>query len=401
MNKKVSLGVCLSLVIIAIAATFAVTMVFSKQMYNGIISNISTRSQSYDAADEISGFISSYYYGSLDDYNNNLGGSVAQGYVNGLNDPYSYYMSASEYADYIYKRDNGVAGIGIETAYDDDTNSFLVAYVYEGSPAYNEGMKSGDVITAVDDVTVTKSNYGKLESKFYGTKLQTVKVEYMRDDVTKTAQLMLGFTIPSVTYKTSDTVAYVRISRFYKNTPSELDTALAIIKNSGIENVIFDVRNTTAGTIKFAAQTIDVIVPNISSGNIAAAVDKSGNKETFTAQNSSYNFRYVVLINSRTSGAAELFACDLRDISQAQLVGTVTAGVGTMQKDFALSDGSAVMLTTALVIPKNGESAVYDKVGVSPTLEVTLLGNDSNILILSESEDNQLTAALSLVTEEQ
>ena len=53
MNKKVSIGVCISLVIIAVSATFAITMVFSKQIYNGIISNISQRSQSFDSADEI------------------------------------------------------------------------------------------------------------------------------------------------------------------------------------------------------------------------------------------------------------------------------------------------------------------------------------------------------------
>ena len=53
MNKKISIGVCISLVVIAAAATFAITMVFSKQIYNGIISNISQRSQSFDSADEI------------------------------------------------------------------------------------------------------------------------------------------------------------------------------------------------------------------------------------------------------------------------------------------------------------------------------------------------------------
>ena len=58
MNKKISLGLCLSMVIIAIAATFAITMVFSKQIYNGIISNISQRSQTYDSAEEINRLIS-------------------------------------------------------------------------------------------------------------------------------------------------------------------------------------------------------------------------------------------------------------------------------------------------------------------------------------------------------
>ena len=102
MNKKISVGFCLSLVITAIAATFAITMVFSKQIYNGIISNISQRSQSFDSAEEINRIISNYFYGNLNEYNNNLGSSIAKGYVNGLNDSNSLYMTAGEYEISVY-----------------------------------------------------------------------------------------------------------------------------------------------------------------------------------------------------------------------------------------------------------------------------------------------------------
>ena len=209
----------------------------------------------------------------------------------------------------------------------------------------------------------------------------------------------MGFTIPSVTGEINGEVGYVRISRFYANTAEELEKVLTEMKEAGVTGVIFDLRNTKEGTIKYAANAIDVVVPNIS-GSIAVARDKNGNdKERFTAQSSHFTMEYVVLMNSGTTGPAELFACNLRDISYAQLVGSTTAGVGTMQEVFTLDDGSAILLTVALVIPKNGEEAVYDKVGVAPTLEVTLMGDDSDLLMIDEEDDNQLQAALNILTQ--
>ncbi len=105
-----------------------------------------------------------------------------------------------------------------------------------------------------------------------------------------------------------------------------------------------------------------------------------------------------VLINEQTSGPAELFACDLRDISQAQLVGTKTAGVGTTQELFALENGGAVLLTVALVEPKNGEMAVYHEKGVEPTTQVSLTtGNEIDVDLLTREQDNQLVTAYNML----
>ncbi len=396
MNKKISFGLCLSLVIIAVASTFAITMVFSKQIYNSIISNISQRSQTYDSAEEINRLISNYFYGDLEEYNNSLGAALAKGYVSVLNDDSSYYMSASEYASYTDKLENGLIGIGIDTIYDYSRGDLVVSYVYEGSSAESEGLEAGDLITAVNNITVTRSNYQKLSAYFTGVRMSLVTIEYQRGDVTSEDTVMNTFNIPTVVYEEVNGIGYVRISGFYKNTENELKSALESLKNSGVENVVFDVRNTSEGTVEYAAKTIDVVVPNIS-GNIAVAKDKTGNViETFSAEYSEFPFAYAVLVNSGTKGPAELFACDLRDIKQAQLIGTATAGVGTMQKIYNLDDGSAISLSVALVIPKNGETAVYDKIGVTPTLEVSSPVDDYNIALVPHEEDTQLTAAINL-----
>lgn len=398
MNKKISLGLCISLIIISITATFATTMAASKQIYSKIMNNISQRSQNYQSVEEISQIVSNYFYGSVSDQNQ-LNASLTEGYVNGLGDSNSMYLDAAEYASYTAMLDGGVTGVGIETAFNYQTGKFIITYVYEGSPAEKAGLKALDVITAIDNTTVTMSNYATLRNLLYGSMLSSVNVEYERDGETKVAETMLGFSIPSVKSNLYGNVGYIKISGFYKNTASEFKAAAEKLIENGAESFVFDVRNVSSGTIDYAAQVIDVIVPAISK-NIAVAKDKNGEvykNKIYTAENSNITLPFAVLINNGTSGPAELFACDMRDISQAQLIGTKTAGVGTMQELFTLSDGGAVLLTVALVEPNGGEAAVYNGVGIEPTVEVTLNSSSYNLELLTTEQDNQLSTALNMM----
>lgn len=404
MNKKISMGLCLSLIIIAVATTFAVTMVFSKQIYNTIISNISQRSQNYQNVEEINQIILNNFYGDRSSFENNLSSAVGEGYVASLNDENSYYMTASEYADYLARLKSGTTGIGIETAYDYTTDQFVITYVYEGSSAESEGLRAGDVITAVGNVTVTRSNYEVFQSLFTGNRMGSVQIEYMRKDVTKVVQPISSFTIPSVTSKDVQGVGYIRISSFYKNTASELKSILNQYKSDGITSVVIDLRNTSEGTIEYAVDAINVILPS-TNGSIATARFADGKEQNFRSEAGGFSMNFAVLINSGTKGPAELFACDMNEQKQAQLIGTTTAGVGTMQEVFTLTDGSAILLTTALIIPLKGEDYIYDSNyldgagGIAPTMEVKLTVDDSNVLILEEEDDLQLMQAVDLLSQ--
>ena len=399
MNKKVSLGICIALIAITAAATFSATMVFSKSIYNKLIGNISQRSQMYSSIDEINQIVNNYFYGSTRN-TNRINASLSEGYVNGLGDSASRYMSAEEYSEYTARLEGGVTGIGIETAYDYQNDKFVITHVYAESPAETAGLIKGDVITAIGNVTVTRKNYSTLSQNLYGSILSSVQVEYERDGETKTVEPLLGFSLPSVIGRAEGNVGYIRINGFYKNTAKEFKAEIDRLITAGVESFVFDVRNTSDGSVDYAAQVIDVIVPAIS-GNIAVAKDKNGEvykNKIYTAEFSSVNKPIAVLVNGATAGPAELFACDLRDISQALIVGTKTAGVGTMQEVFTLENGGAILLTVALVEPKNGADAVYDGKGIEPGVNVTLLSvDDSNISLLTSEQDNQLTTAINLL----
>ena len=232
-----------------------------------------------------------------------------------------------------------------------------------------------------------------------GEKLTNVQVTYTHDGESKTVSVARGYSAQTVYYTTYGDVGYIKITAFYNTTAEQLKDALDYMSKNKVASVIFDVRNNDIGLIPDVVKCIDILVPVATEGNkaIATAVDKDEKViETFTSDSTSSGFAMVVLVNSKTSGAAELFACDLRDFGMAQLVGDKTAGNGTMQKIFELDDGSAIALTVAKILPYKSES--FNGIGIEPDHKVDLTAEQfSRLEMLTPQEDAQLQKALTLL----
>lgn len=397
MNKKISLGLAISLICIFVAVAITITMTVSMSIYNKIIKDVSERSNLYATISEIDDIVRKNYFGQINE--NLLASMTTSGYINGLGDRYSRYMTATEYAEYKEKEKGNDGGIGVIAVYDSKNNNIYVSEVSEGSPAQLQGIEKGDVITAVDSVEVTPKNYEDLIERLSGDKLTTVDVTFTHLDESKTVSVARGYEAQTVFYSVNNGVGYIKIVAFYSNTADQLKTAIKYMESNGVKSVIFDVRNNNSGLIEYAVDCIDLIVPVAIEGNgaIATAVDKDGNTlQTFTSDSSSVNFSMIILVNGNTAGASELFACDLRDFGLAKLVGTKTTGNGTMQKIFELSDGSAVSLTIAKILPYKSEC--YDKIGLTPDYVVELTyEQNSRLEMLTFEEDAQYQKAYEIL----
>lgn len=373
-------------------------MTFSLNIYNGIIKDVADRSNLYSTVSEIDDLVRENYFGELNE--NFLNTMMSDGFVEGIGDRYSYYMTATEYADYLDEDKGNKGGIGIIAVYDSENNNIYVSEVSEDSPAQLQGIKKGDVITAVDSVKVTASNCEELIKKLSGEKLTNVQVTFKSGKTEKTVSVARGYSAQSVYYSVANKVGYIKITAFYSTTPKQLEDALDYMSENSVSSVIFDVRNTSTGLVRNAIDCIDIIAPVATEGTgaLATAVDKEGKTiETFTSDSDSRSLAMSVLVNGNTSGAAELFACDLRDFGIAQLVGTKTAGNGTMQKVFELSDGSAVALTVAKIIPYKSES--FNGVGLEPDHKVELTAEqNARLAMLQLGEDPQYQKAVDLLS---
>lgn len=398
MSKKISLGLAISLIFLAIALTITVTMMVAMGIYNDIIKDVSARSGVYSNISEIDDLIRKNYYGEINE--NLLNTMMSDGYVAGIGDRYSYYMTPDEYARHKEEEKGNKVGIGVIAVYDSKNNNIFVSEVSVGSPAHIQGIEKGDVITAVDGVKVTSSNYSELLQSLEGAKLTNVQVTFTHNGTEKTVSVARGYSAQTVYYSIMNEVGYIKINAFYSTTAKELEDALDYMKKSDVVSVIFDVRNNNTGLISNVVKCIDLIVPVATDGTnaVATAVDKNGNIiETFASDSDSVNFTMIVLVNSNTSGAAELFACDLRDFGLARLVGAKTAGNGTMQKIFELNDGSAVALTVAKILPYKSDS--YNDIGIQPDYVVELSAEqNSRLEMLSFEEDLQYQKAMDIIT---
>lgn len=401
MNKKISLGLALALIFTSIAATVAITMSVTMRTYNSIIKDLPSRSKLYSAVAELDDVVRNNYYGEIND--SLLNSDLSGGYAEGLGDKYSYYMTASEYAVYKDEMDGRKIGVGIIAFFNPNDTAIYVAEVSENSPAAISGLQKHDKITHIDEEAVTAYNYEDLLKKLSGDRLSSVTVTYVRGEESKTVSIVKGYSAQTVYYTLNGTVGYVKITDFYATTAAQLKSATDALMKQGATSLMIDLRGTSNGMIAHAATAVDVLVPVASegSGALATAVAKDGTvKKTFTAEADSVSMPMAVLVNGETAGPAELFACDLRDYGKAQLIGETTAGNGTMQEAFALSDGGAILLTTAVIRPYTSES--YNTVGLTPDMAVSLPSDKRVILpILDQSDDAQYQKAYTLLTGEE
>lgn len=400
MNRKISLGLALALIFLAIAGSVAVTAAVTMRVYNSIIKDLPSRTSLYSTVSEIDDIVRNNYFGEIND--SLLNADLSEGYASGIGDRYSYYMTAAEYAVYLDEMQGQMVGVGANVFYDPTDAGLYVSAVSENSPAALAGLQKGDRIVSINEEAVTAYNYTELMENLTGDRLSSVTVTFSRDGASQTVNLVKGYTAQTVFTSLNGTVGYVQITAFYATTASQLEAAVETLSENGATSLIFDLRGCSAGTTEYAANTLDVLVPVASegSGALATAYSKDGSvRRTFMAAASSVSMSMMVLVNGKTAGPAELFACDLRDYGMARLIGETTAGNGCLQEVFALSDGGAIILTTAEIHPYISES--YNQVGIVPDEEVVLSSEKAvRLPLLEQADDDQYQRAYSLLTGE-
>lgn len=390
MNKKISLGVVIGLICMAITISCAVTMSVVSNRYNSILGSLPEKIERYKIIDELDKIINNNYYGKKDEETFEL--AFAHGYIAGLGDNYSKFLSADEYAEYAAQSQGEMSGIGID--YQKNKKGYIeVTNVYDNSPAQSAGLAEGDVIIAFDGIMIDANNYNEMEQKLSGDKLTSVNITYRRNKKDTTVNIVKGYEAQSVSFKVYGNVGYIKIAGFYASTPEQVQKAIEKTVSSGMKALVVDVRNNASTNFDVCMQVLDLFVPiNDVSAPAAAVVDSDGKTVTqYTTSSGEVNLPMAVLINGSTAAAAELFACNMRDFGKAELVGNTTKGIGLKRDVFRLSDGSAVLLSVGEVMPYRSES--FNTVGLTPDLESELKTKTKNL-----AADSQFLDALTLVS---
>ena len=371
MNKKISVGMMLTIVILAMTVTFSVTMLLAMRLFDSTVSNVKEKENMYSKIAELDRYVRSNDYYTIDE--TLLYDTIAAGYLVGTGDRYARYYTAEAYTELLDIQNGVLMGIGVELA-QDQTGYAKVLKVYDGSPAQEAGITAGNYIISIDGEDVkTFSSADAIQARLRGEAGTTVHIAWL--DSTSTEQAVdltrSGYIATTVDYQmTAGNVGYIKIRQFDATTLSELDYAIRSLRSAGAASLIFDLRDNAGGLLDAALNCIDLVCPE---GVMAWAEAKDGTREALgsSSGDSVVELPMVCLVNGNTASAAELFASCLRDMSGARLVGTTTYGKGTIQSSpQRLSDGSAVVVTVAKLVASNGES--FDGTGLTVDVERAL-----------------------------
>ena len=121
------MGLTAAIVFLTVAVTVAVTVTVYMNTYNKLIQDLPQRAQLYSKLSDMDELVRANYYGTVD--SGKLDSSIAEGYISGLNDRYSFYLSAEEYAEYYSKLVGNISGTGLDAVFDVKSGMLLVTGV--------------------------------------------------------------------------------------------------------------------------------------------------------------------------------------------------------------------------------------------------------------------------------
>ncbi|MDE5564148.1 MAG: S41 family peptidase [Oscillospiraceae bacterium] len=392
MNRKVSVGVTISIAAIVCALTFIITSFVSLEGFNEKVQAVKEKAEKYERLEALDTYIRENYY-TTELNEDGLMDGILKGYVSGLDDPYSRYMTAEEYSALMTKEAGQQIGIGV-TVQRSDEGWLHIITVEEGSPAETAGLQSDDLIIAVNGEQIAELEYEEAVSRVRGEEGTKVTLTIRRDGKDKNIQVeRRSFDVRTVFSQMLDgQIGYIRISNFRENTAGQFQEALDALVEDGARSLLFDVRDNGGGLLSALEKMLDPLLPE---GVIATATYQGGRTETVVYSDAEeLNLPIAVLVNGNSASAAELFSASLHDFKDAQLVGTQTYGKGVMQVTRQMEDGGGLSLTVATY--QTARSECYDGVGLTPDVEVES-SEETDITAADPDTDPQLAAAVQLL----
>lgn len=389
MNRKISLGTALTIMLIVAAICISLTMGLSWSAFNQTVADVAERQAMYEKLDEIDQIFRQNYLFDLDE--EELQTAIAQGYVEGTGDRYAAYLTQDQSENRTTKYEGKSYGIGVSCTQYPDSQALYVTLVHEGSPAEAAGVQAGDVILAVNGVMAEEVGYSQAVALIQGEEDTTCTLTVSRAEETlELSANRAEYTSTTVTSHMIDDIGLVRIYSFAANTEEQFKTAYHSLTGQGATALVIDLRNNLGGTLESTESILDFLLPE---GNLYTTVYKDGREEEHPSDANCVSLPMAVLVNGNSASASELFAGAMQDFGAAKLVGTKTYGKGVMQNTYTLKDKSSVVLTFAYFNLPNGEN--YDGVGITPNVEVTLDEEQTkHFYQLTDEEDPQLQEAL-------
>lgn len=300
------------------------------------------------------------------------------------------------------------SGIGAQLGIQDQLP--VIVAPFDGSPADQAGVLSGDIIMEVNGEDVTTLPLNEIVTRIRGPEGTDVTLTLLRrGQENRTVEVTITreeISVPAATWAMipETNVGLIRLSQFSANAAPNLIQSVEEAREAGATALIVDVRNNPGGLLE---QAIRVTSQFLEEGNVLLEEDAQGNRKAYEVERGGVvtDLPVVVLINGGSASSAEIFAGALQDHGRAQLVGETTFGTGTVLQRYVLADNSALLLGTRQWLTPDGRlirnQGIDPDIVVDLPIEANLLApSDMEQMTLEEiaaSEDLQLGTAIELL----
>src|SRR6478736_4616508 len=285
--------------------------------------------------------------------------SAIDGMLSAL-DPHSSYMDAKEFRDMQVQTRGEFGGLGLEVSMENGV--VKVVSPIADTPAARAGLKSGDLITALDKTQLQGLTLQEAVEKMRGPVHAPITLTIVRKGVDKPFEVTMVrdvIHIRPVKYSAENDVGYIQITSFNEQTTGDLEDAVKHLKKEigpNLKGYLLDLRNNPGGLLD---QAISVSDDFLDEG--AIVITKSRNLEETQRTNARLGDitdgkKLVVLINGGSASASEIVAGALQDHRRATIVGTRSFGKGSVQTIIPLGSNGALRLTTARYYTPSGRS---------------------------------------------
>lgn len=293
------------------------------------------------------------------------------GIVNGLDDPYSEYLTKKDLESFTEDLDGEYVGVGMSIDKRKDA-PLVVISPFVGSPAAKAGIKIGDKIIKIDNKDIIPLNATETVNMLKGKQGTKVEVEIVREgkkDPLKVTLIRDNIKLEMVESRMlPDKIGYVSLLKFGNHTGEELRKHIVDLQAQGMKGLILDLRSNPGGSLK---ESQDISSLFITQDLVVYLKYKNGQETRYnrTLKNLG-DFPLIVLVNGGSASASEIVTGALKDYKRATIIGQKTFGKGIVQEVMPLNDGDALKLTIAQYFTPNG-NYIHEK-GIEPDIKVDM-----------------------------
>jgi carboxyl-terminal processing protease len=299
-------------------------------------------------------------------------------------DPHSSFMDPRTYAQMRERQEGRYYGLGITITV--ISGDITVMSLFEGSPAYQMGLRRGDVIARIEGEDTEGWTSQQAVNLLRGPRGTPVNISLRRDGYE--ALISLEVTrdevyIPTVpaAFMIDAQTGYILLEDFGENTDDELGAALDSLAEQGMERLVFDLRGNPGGALGQAIRVSNRFLPR---GDMIVytrgRVPNSDQDYRATRRSNYLDIPMVTLVNRNSASASEIVSGALQDHDRSLIVGETTFGKALVQSVYRVSGGAGAAITTARYYTPSGRliQRPWDE-NFDEYLTYTLRDQDANI----------------------